>query len=87
MVNTNLSGQLKFLNGRFGGGLRYKVSIYGLFIEKIKKYCFVAAKGTFYLSTDFCITVFFNHQGQNIITIKPNRVFFHRFETITFMNL
>ena len=26
--------------------------------------------------------VFFNHQGQNRI----NRVFFHHFETITFMN-
>ena len=30
--------------------------------------------------------VFFNHQGQNRITIQPNRVFFHHFETITFMN-
>ena len=29
---------------------------------------------------------FFNHQGQNRITIQPNRVFFHHFETITFMN-
>ena len=24
--------------------------------------------------------VFFNHQGQNGITIPPNRVFFHHFE-------
>ena len=24
--------------------------------------------------------VFFNHQGQNRITIQPNRVFFHHFE-------
>ena len=23
VVNTNLSGRLKFLNGRFGGGLRF----------------------------------------------------------------
>ena len=30
--------------------------------------------------------VFFNHQGQNRITIQPNRVCFHYFETITFMN-
>ena len=49
---------------------------------KEKKYCFVPAKGTFYLSTDFCITVqvpensLFNHQGQNKITIQPNRIFF-----------
>ena len=27
----------------------------------------------------------FNHQGRNRITIQPNRVFFHHFET-TFMN-
>ena len=26
--------------------------------------------------------VFSNHQGQNRITIQPNRVFFHYFETI-----
>ena len=26
-------------------------------LKKEKKYCFVPAKGTFYLSTDFCITV------------------------------
>ena len=25
--------------------------------------------------------VFFNHQGQNRITIQPNRVFFNHFET------
>ena len=30
--------------------------------------------------------VFFNHQGQNRIIIQHNRVFFHHFETITFMN-
>ena len=30
--------------------------------------------------------VFFNHQGQNRITIQPNRVFFHHFETTAFMN-
>ena len=30
--------------------------------------------------------VSFNHQGQNRITIQPNTVFFHHFETITFMN-
>ena len=30
--------------------------------------------------------VFFNHQGQKRITIQRNRVFFHHFETITFMN-
>ena len=31
--------------------------------------------------------VFFNKQGQNRISIQPNRVFFHQFETITFKNL
>ena len=29
--------------------------VYILFIEKRNKYCFIPAKGTFYLSTDFCI--------------------------------
>ena len=29
--------------------------------------------------------VFFNHQGQNRITIQPNRVLLYHFETITFM--
>ena len=28
-----------------------------LFIEKIKKYCYVPVKGTINISTDFCITV------------------------------
>ena len=28
--------------------------------------------------------VFFNHQGQNRITIQPNRFFFHHFETIIY---
>ena len=26
-------------------------------LKKEKKYCFIPAKGTFHLSTDFCITV------------------------------
>ena len=58
--------------------------------KKEKKYCLVPAKGTFHLSTDFCITVqapntlfYFNHQGQNRISIQPKRVFFQHFETIT----
>ena len=57
ITETNLSGRLKFLISRFGGELRYWVRFYILFIEKRKKYCFVPAKGTFNLSTDFCITV------------------------------
>ena len=58
VVNTNLSSRLKILRGCFRGRFRYKVRIYGLFIEKRKKkYCFIPAKGTFHLSTDFCITV------------------------------
>ena len=27
------------------------------FLKKEKKYCYIPAKGTFHLSTDFCITV------------------------------
>ena len=30
--------------------------------------------------------VLFNHQGQNRKNIQPNRVFFHHFETMFFMN-
>ena len=55
-------------------------------LKKEKRYCFVPTKGTFYLSTDFCFTVQApntNHQGQNRITIQPNRVFLYHFETIT----
>ena len=37
--------------------LIYKFRFYILFIEKRKESCFVPAKGTFYFSTDFCITV------------------------------
>ena len=64
---VNMPGQyksewsMKFLNGRFGGGLSFLVRFYVLFIEKRKMYCFVPAVGTFYLNTDFCITA----QGSN----------------------
>ena len=40
LVNTKLSGRLKFLNDRFGSGLRYLVRFY--LLKKIKKkYCFI----------------------------------------------
>ena len=90
----NLSGQLKFLNGHFGGGWRYKVRFYILFIEKRKKITVLSLPRALFtlaltsaLQSRHLTLVFFNHQGQNRTTIQPNRVFFNHFETIIFMNL
>ena len=62
-------------------------------LKKIKKYCYIPAKGTFHLSTDFCITV----QAPKIYSLfllslkaeKNNHTaqgLFHHYETITIIN-
>ena len=86
VVNTGQyesEGCLKFSIGRFGGGLRYYVKFYLIFIEKRKKGVLSLPMALFTLALTSTLQsrhltlVFFNHQEQNRITIQPNRVLYH----------